>query len=70
MPTSEGRTWRRLGFIVHNDRTYPTLLRLFRELDVPTQPTEMSMSVTCGGCGLCYVGSRGPAGYSPTASGS
>jgi uncharacterized protein len=50
------------GFIVHNERTYPNLLRLFRELDVPTQPTEMSMSVTCAGCGLSYAGARGPAG--------
>ena len=47
------------GFIVHNRRTYPNLLRLFRELDVATQPAEMSMSVTCDGCGLSYVGSRG-----------
>lgn len=50
------------GFIVHNRRTYPNLLRLFRELGVETQPTEMSMSVTCDGCGLSYVGSRGPRG--------
>ena len=50
------------GFIVHNERTYPHLLRLFRELDVPTQATEMSMSVTCAGCGLSYAGARGPAG--------
>jgi len=47
------------GFIVHNERTYPYLLRLFRELGVATQPTEMSMSVTCGQCGLEYAGSRG-----------
>jgi predicted NAD/FAD-binding protein len=47
------------GFIVHNERTYPELLRIFRELEVPTQATEMSMSVTCEGCGLSYVGSRG-----------
>ncbi len=50
------------GFIVHNERTYPTLLRLFRELDVRTQPTEMSMSITCRGCGLSYAGGRGPTG--------
>ncbi|MFF3645702.1 NAD(P)/FAD-dependent oxidoreductase [Streptomyces sp. NPDC002564] len=50
------------GFIVHNERTYPQLLRLFRELDVATQPTEMSMSVRCQGCGLEYAGARGPRG--------
>jgi uncharacterized protein len=27
------------GFIVHNDRTYPTLPRLFAELDVATRIT-------------------------------
>jgi predicted NAD/FAD-binding protein len=47
------------GFIVHNERTYPTLLRLFAELDVATQPTEMSMSITCQQCGLSYAGGRG-----------
>lgn len=46
------------GFIVHNDRTYPNLLRLFAELDVPTQATEMSMSVRCEGCGLEYAGAK------------
>lgn len=50
------------GFIVHNERTYPHLLRLFRELGVPTQPTEMSMSITCDGCGLSYAGGRGLGG--------
>lgn len=51
------------GFIVHNERTYSTLLRLFRELDVPTRETEMSMSITCEGCGLSYAGGRGLAGF-------
>jgi predicted NAD/FAD-binding protein len=46
------------GFIVHNDRTYPTLLRLFRELGVSTQDADMSMSVRCAGCGLEYAGGR------------
>ena len=50
------------GFIVHNARTYPYLLRLFRELGVETRPTEMSMSITCEGCGLSYAGGRGVAG--------
>ncbi|HVV77381.1 MAG TPA: FAD-dependent oxidoreductase [Mycobacteriales bacterium] len=50
------------GFIVHNRETYPSLLRLFAELDVATQPTEMSMSVTCRECGLEYAGARGLGG--------
>ncbi|MDH6543987.1 FAD-dependent oxidoreductase [Streptomyces sp. SPB4] len=49
------------GFIVHNEHTYPTLLRLFRELGIGTQDAEMSMSVRCDGCGLEYAGARGPA---------
>lgn len=50
------------GFIVHNARTYPLLLRLFSELGVCTQESEMSMSVRCEGCGLEYAGARGPRG--------
>jgi uncharacterized protein len=50
------------GFIVHNTKTYPNLLRLFGELGVETTPTEMSMSVACEGCGLEYVGARGARG--------
>ena len=53
------------GFLVHNTHTYPALLRLFGELGVATQETEMSMSVRCGGCGLEYAGSRGPLGLFP-----
>ncbi|MGO9081783.1 MAG: NAD(P)/FAD-dependent oxidoreductase [Streptosporangiaceae bacterium] len=50
------------GFIVHNARTYPLLTRLFAELGVTTQKSEMSMSVSCTGCGLEYAGQRGLAG--------
>lgn len=50
------------GFIVLNDRTYPLLQRLFGELGVATQPTEMSMGIECAGCGLAYVGGRGANG--------
>ncbi|MFJ9516926.1 NAD(P)/FAD-dependent oxidoreductase [Kitasatospora sp. NPDC101801] len=50
------------GFLVHNERTYPELTRLFRELGVQTRDSEMSMSVRCEGCGLEYAGARGPAG--------
>lgn len=34
------------GFMVYNERNYPLLTRLFRHLDVATQPTEMSFSVS------------------------
>ncbi|NUP49652.1 MAG: FAD-dependent oxidoreductase [Catenulispora sp.] len=54
------------GFIVHNRRTYPHLIRLFDELGVVTQPTDMSMSVRCQGCGLEYAGAKGPRGLLAT----
>jgi predicted NAD/FAD-binding protein len=50
------------GFIVLNDRTYPLLRRLFDELGVRTRPTEMSMNISCSGCGLSYTGGRKAAG--------
>ncbi|WP_078861098.1 FAD-dependent oxidoreductase [Streptomyces rubellomurinus] len=50
------------GFLVHNERTYPQLIRLFGELGVETRESDMSMSVRCQGCGLEYAGARGPAG--------
>ncbi|KNX36819.1 NAD(P)/FAD-dependent oxidoreductase [Luteipulveratus halotolerans] len=50
------------GFIVHNDRTYPTLQRLFRELGVATRETDMSMSVRHEASGIEYAGGRGPSG--------
>ncbi|MFD7974921.1 NAD(P)/FAD-dependent oxidoreductase [Streptomyces sp. NPDC059071] len=63
LPAAGGGTLRvDTGFIVHNERTYPHLLRLFRELGVATQDSEMSMSVRCDGCGLEYAGARGPRG--------
>jgi uncharacterized protein len=52
------------GFIVYNERTYPLLTRLFGELGVQTRASEMSMSVSCSGCGVHYAGKRGPAGLS------
>ncbi|GAA2539988.1 NAD(P)/FAD-dependent oxidoreductase [Pseudonocardia hydrocarbonoxydans] len=56
------------GFIVHNERTYPNLLRLFAELGVATQESDMSMSVRCEGCGLEYAGARRLGGLFPQAS--
>jgi predicted NAD/FAD-binding protein len=55
------------GFIVHNRVTYPTLLRLFAELGVATQESDMSMSISCAGCGLEYAGGRGVSGLLPSA---
>lgn len=60
VPLSSGRVARLdTGFLVHNRKTYPNLLRLFAELEVATQESEMSMSVRCDGCGLEYAGARG-----------
>jgi len=44
------------GFMVFNHVTYPNLLRLFRLLDVPTKPTDMSFSVRHGPRALEYRG--------------
>ncbi|OBK49392.1 hypothetical protein A5655_02550 [Mycobacterium sp. 1081908.1] len=47
------------AFLVHNDRTYPTLCRLFAELGVATQESDMSMSVRADDIGLEYAGALG-----------
>ncbi|HMN91968.1 MAG TPA: FAD-dependent oxidoreductase [Hydrogenophaga sp.] len=39
------------GFLVLNERTYPNLLALFAELDVPIAPSDMSFSVQAPGVG-------------------
>ncbi len=54
------------AFLVHNERTYPTLCRLFDDLGVATQATDMSMSVRADGSGLEYAGARGIGGQFPS----
>ena len=54
------------AFLVHNDRTYPTLCRLFAELDIATVETDMSMSVRDDDSGLEYAGARGVGGLFPS----
>ena len=43
------------GFIVYNERTYPLLTRLFEELSVETQASDMSFSVSCADPDLEYA---------------
>jgi predicted NAD/FAD-binding protein len=47
-PTApQGRVRLDTGFIVHNDRTYPLLVRLFNELGIARRDSDMSFAVTC-----------------------
>ena len=50
------------GFIVHNDRTYPNLVRLFQKLGIERQASDMSFGVSCRDTGLEYS-SRGLSGF-------
>jgi predicted NAD/FAD-binding protein len=42
------------GFLVHNEANYPRLSRLFRELGVAVQDSDMSFGVSCRRCGVEY----------------
>jgi uncharacterized protein len=44
------------GFLVFNERTYPNLCALFRELDVPVATSEMSFSVSMQSPDLEWAG--------------
>jgi predicted NAD/FAD-binding protein len=50
------------GFIVHNDRTYPNLIRLLAELGISRVNSDMSFAVSCAKTGYEYS-SRGLRGF-------
>ena len=50
------------GFIVHNDLTYPNLIRLLAELGIPRSNSDMSFAVSCRKTGYEYS-SRGVRGF-------
>lgn len=56
VPTARGDLGIDTGFIVHNRENYPNLVRLFAELGVATQPSEMTFSVRRQADGLEYAG--------------
>ncbi|HEU4623681.1 MAG TPA: FAD-dependent oxidoreductase, partial [Steroidobacteraceae bacterium] len=52
-----GRTYAvDMGFIVFNDRTYPSFVAMMNELGVESQPSNMSFSLRCERTGLEYNG--------------
>lgn len=57
VPEGDGSVCFDTGFMVFNHVTYPHLTRLFRELEVPTAPTDMSFSVQHVGERLEFCGS-------------
>lgn len=50
------------GFIVYNELNYPLLTQLFAHLDIATEKSDMSFSVSIGGGALEWAGSGSVAG--------
>ncbi len=55
-PGSPGPSAVDTGFIVYNEAAYPNLTALFRHLDVPTIPSDMSFSVSLRDGALEFAG--------------
>lgn len=56
IPDPQGTVSIDTGFVVYNERNYPLLSRLFAELAVPTQPTDMTFSYSLQPGGIEYAG--------------
>lgn len=67
LETEDGFVSLDTGFLVHNDHTYPNLVRLFQELHIERQMSDMSFGVSCAETGFEYS-SRGLRGFFATRS--
>lgn len=57
LPGQRGKIDVDIGFIVYNELNYPNLVRLFDSLDVPTEASDMSFSVSLDKGSFEYEGS-------------
>jgi predicted NAD/FAD-binding protein len=57
VPTADGEIPVDTGFIVYNERNYPNLVALFKEIGIETAASEMSFAASLDGGRLEYSGS-------------